>query len=241
MATDDAAHDRPTDESAADARPDRRPPVAVVAIALAVALAIGFVLGDWSARSPAAAHGAVPAADSVDVGFAQDMTVHHGQAVEMSSVALSQAVDPEIRTLAYDVLTTQQSQIGTMQGWLMLWDKSQVSEQPMRWMKKLTTSQTPMSGHAMASDTPARMPGMASTEELATLRRSSGPTLDTLYLQLLLRHHEGGIPMARLALEQAGVDSVRTLARQIVATQSAEAQTLRQMLTQRGAAPLPMS
>ena len=47
-----------------------------------------------------------------------------GKAVEMSSLALVNTADPAIRTLAYDVVTTQQSQIGMMQGWLSIWDST---------------------------------------------------------------------------------------------------------------------
>lgn len=38
----------------------------------------------------------------------------------MSAMTLTNAADPAVRNLAYDVLTTQQSQIGTVQGWLTL-------------------------------------------------------------------------------------------------------------------------
>jgi uncharacterized protein (DUF305 family) len=52
---------------------------------------------------------AAPALESVDVGFAQDMSVHHNQAIEMSAMALDRSTDPAVRALAYDVLTSQQN------------------------------------------------------------------------------------------------------------------------------------
>ena len=63
----------------------------------------------------------MPAADSVDVGFAQDMTVHHQQAVQMASWERDHTTDPELKQLAADIEATQTSQIGRMQGWLELW------------------------------------------------------------------------------------------------------------------------
>ncbi len=226
---------------AAAASPRRRGPVTVVLV-IAATLALGLVSG-FVGRGLVGEESAIPASDSVDVGFAQDMSIHHAQAVEMSSIALSQSGDQGVRTLAYDVLTTQQSQIGTMQGWLRLWDRPPVSDRPsMHWMNWApSTSPMSMPGHSMRGDGSMRMPGMATSEELAALRRTTGSAFDTLYIQLLLRHHEGGLAMARYARDNATVLAVISLAGQIDATQSAESQTLRQLLAERNIAPLPMN
>ena len=56
------------------------------------------------------------------------------------------------------------------------------------------------------------MPGMASTEELSGLRAATGPQLDVLFLQLMLRHHEGGAGMLSYAAEHAELPQVRNLA-----------------------------
>jgi hypothetical protein len=57
-----------------------------------------------------------PAADSVDVGFARDMSIHHEQAVQMAALVYDRTQDEAIRSLAFDILTTQQGQIGMMSG-----------------------------------------------------------------------------------------------------------------------------
>lgn len=62
--------------------------------------------------------------DSVAVGFGQDMTVPHRQAVVMAGIARDRSTDPAVRALAYDIELNQQAQIGRMQGWLSLWDAS---------------------------------------------------------------------------------------------------------------------
>ncbi|MGE3252552.1 DUF305 domain-containing protein, partial [Pseudonocardia sp.] len=59
---------------------------------------------------------ATPEADSVDVGFSQDMSVHHEQAVQMASWVRDHTTDPVVRTLAYDIESTQTAEIGRMQG-----------------------------------------------------------------------------------------------------------------------------
>ncbi|AOD24866.1 DUF305 domain-containing protein [Rhodococcus pyridinivorans] len=212
------------------------------------ALVVGLYLG-IGASGLRGGHPEPPAQDSVEVGFAQDMSVHHSQAVEMSAMALTNATDPAVRTLAYDVLTTQQGQWGTMQGWLAVWDRPlQAAGEPMTWMRATEDSAGTAAGmteHAAMPPGSAiqgpRMPGMATTSELDTLRRTTGPAFDTLYLQLLLRHHQGGLPMARYAAANATEQVVTTLARQIADTQQAESTTMQQLLTAHGAAPLPMN
>ncbi|MGW4369728.1 DUF305 domain-containing protein [Nocardia takedensis] len=233
---------RPEAPTVEEASPARRVGFVALALTLSAGLILGIGIGWRLDRPPRAGH------STVDVGFAQDMSTHHAQAVEMSAVAMARTSDPEIRTLAYDVITTQQSQIGAMQGWLSLWGQSAAAVGPvMSWMAEETSAPAPP-GHDMsamtASDAAAsesRMPGMASAQDLRALRLASGPTSDALYLQLLLRHHEGGLPMARYAAENATEPVVARLAASIEAAQSAEANTLRRLLEQRGVAPLPPS
>ncbi len=217
-------------------------------IGMILTLLVGVLVGIWANGALAGRESAQPSPDSVDVGFSQDMTVHHNQAVEMSAMALTNATDPAVRTLAYDVVTTQQSQVGTMQGWLSLWDRPSLgSGGYMKWMPAHSTPATmdhsmPGMDAATTSDTtPARMPGMATTDELDELRRTTGPAFDVRYLQLLLRHHQGGIPMAQYAADHASVSAVAVLARQIASTQQAESTAIENLLRMKGAQPLPMN
>lgn len=245
--TDPAATFTPA-EMTDDAARRRSASRAAVALGAIIAVLVGVLLGTWAQRWLGGDQPAPPSADSVDVGFAQDMSVHHGQAVEMSAMALANAADPAVRSLAYDVLTTQQSQLGTMQGWLSLWDRPPLgSGEPMAWMPTDSAagsahhSMPGMEGTATTDSSSSRMPGMATTGELADLRRTTGPAFDARYLQLLLRHHQGGIPMAQYAAEGAAVPAVSALAGQMVATQRAESTAIEQLLAAKGAAALPMN
>jgi ABC-type multidrug transport system fused ATPase/permease subunit len=83
------------------------------------------------------------------------------------------------------------------------------------------------------------MPGMATSEELARLRALSGEELDVYFLQLMLRHHQGGLPMAEYAVEHATVPVVATLAQTMVDGQEYEIGLMESMLAERGAEPLP--
>jgi len=212
--------------------------VAGAAVALLLlGAAAGVLIG-----LPGSSNGqATPKADSVDVGFAQDMTVHHEQAVQMATWERDHTTDPRLRQLAFDIESGQSRQIGHMQGWLALWDAAALPSGPhMRWMAANGSGQMNHSGMA-AGSMPGmdRMPGMATDDDLRRLRSSTGAALDTLFLQLMLRHHEGGTGMLAYAAQYASVADVRNLASQMLKAQNTESEYMRQLLAQAGAAPLP--
>jgi uncharacterized protein (DUF305 family) len=80
---------------------------------------------------------------------------------------------------------------------------------------------------------------MATTAELARLKSLSGAELDRYFLQLMIRHHQGGIPMARYAAEHAGTDYVRTAARKMADAQSVDIVNMERLLRALGGTPLP--
>ncbi|WP_067702269.1 DUF305 domain-containing protein [Nocardia jejuensis] len=202
--------------------------IAVVLLGFAAGILVGNPLGQ-SRTEPGA----------VDVGFSQDMSVHHAQAVQMSGVALAGTTDPDVKRLSYDILTTQANQAGRMQGWLQLWDKPLIAPDGyMGWMTDMSSHH--QSGTAAHSGAVQTMPGMATEQELTALRGASGPALDTLFLQLMLRHHQGGLPMIEYAAQRADTDAVRSLADSMVKTQTSEADLMTKMLAARGASPLPL-
>lgn len=199
---------------------------AVIAGGLALLLLlVGGIAGGLYERSTAESYG--PPAGSIDVGFLQDMSVHHRQAVQMAVWERSNTTDPALRQLAFDIESSQTAQVGRMEGWLALWD------QPS----------TPPDGYHMGwMDMPMpAMPGMASEAELAAFRAQTGPAMDVAFLQLMLRHHEGGVMMLSDGAARTQVPAVRTLADSMLRAQSAESRTMTSMLAARGAAPLPMN
>ena len=121
----------------------------------------------------------VPAETDPDVGFLHDMIDHHGQAVEMSNIALTNGSSPEIETFAREILLFQSYEIGLMTSWLddaghAPTDRSDVA---MEWMGM---------GMPLGS-----MPGMASDNDLAALRAATGDEADRLFLELMAEHHSG--------------------------------------------------
>ncbi|MBV8994602.1 MAG: DUF305 domain-containing protein [Pseudonocardiales bacterium] len=175
---------------------------------------------------------------TVDIGFAQDMSVHHRQAVLMAGLARDRSADPAIRLLAFDIETNQLEQIGQMQGWLSLWNAAALpTGRYMTWMTGADSM--PGMAHGGGPAGVPTMPGMASPADLDRLRAASGAQFDMLFLQLMLRHHQGGAPMAQYAAQHAEIPQVRNLAEKMVVSQGAESEYMAQLITQRGAQALP--
>ncbi|MBP2702572.1 DUF305 domain-containing protein [Microbispora sp. RL4-1S] len=202
-----------------------------------IALLVAGALLVFSTRSD------TPGDTSPEAGFARDMAIHHAQAVDMSIIVRDQTKDGPLRTLSYDIITTQGAQLGIFMGWLQAWGLKQASAQPpMAWM----------SGHAHGGAPPTAptapaavasggsyMPGMATEEEMNRLKAATGKQAEILFLQLMIRHHEGGLEMAEGLLKLSDRPEVRDLAQHIVTGQTAEIRMMKEMLTERGAQPLP--
>jgi uncharacterized protein (DUF305 family) len=194
----------------------------------------------FSAGWLAAPRTAMPGDTSVEAGFARDMQTHHDQAVQMALIVREQTDDPDIRSLAYDIATSQAQQSGQMYAWLNLWGLPQASTQPsMTWMLQPTLGTAEGSGHehtaAAGGDmVPGQpMPGMATQADLDRLSTLSGPDAEKLFLQLMIAHHQGGVEMAQAALDRTTNPLVVALANAIVFAQSGEIQYMQELLAAR--------
>ena len=74
------------------------------------------------------------------------------------------------------------------------------------------------------------MHGMATDEEMRRLRDVRGAEAEVLFLQLMIRHHEGGVVMARALEGLSRRDEVLGMARSIDSTQRAEIAEMTEML-----------
>jgi uncharacterized protein (DUF305 family) len=212
----------------------------IIGATLVVVLLIGATVGMLLTRSLTDEPAASPGAGSVEVGFAQDMSVHHLQAVTMANWARDHTTDTQVKQLAFDIESSQTEQVGRMKGWLMLWDQpEQTTGAYMQWMTEPMTHGGQMSMVNTAPANGAPMPGMATDVELSKMRSLTGKALDIDFLQLMLRHHQGGTAMAQYAQDHSSSSVVRSLTRSILASQGAEIDLMKQMLQARGAAPLP--
>ncbi len=148
-----------------------------------------------------------------DVLFAQSMIPHHEQAIEMADMALDPTVGASaaVLDLAGRIKGAQDPEIELMTGWLTAWGM------PMQ----MDTSD----GHDMSS-----MDGMMSAEEMEALAGSTGAEFDRLWLEMMVRHHEGAIAMADDVKADSSNAEVIALADAIIAGQQAEIDEMKALL-----------
>jgi uncharacterized protein (DUF305 family) len=183
-------------------------------------------------------HTAAPVLDATEIGFAQDMTAHHQQAIQMVQ-RLDPGVDPQVSRLAQQIDQSQRVEIGTMLGWLRLANAAPTADRPMAWMAADMAAAHHHSMSTTSTAAPPAMPGMATMAELDRLSAARGRDAEVLFLQLMYRHHQGGIAMARAADQQIASGPVKEQARAMLVAQSQETGLIALMLNQRGAQPLP--
>ena len=70
---------------------------------------------------------------------------------------------------------------------------------------------------------------MASDAEISALEAATGQEADCLFLELMIRHHEGAIPMAEAVLELGSEPRVLAVAQSIKAGQTAEIDAMESM------------
>jgi len=137
----------------------------------------GVVLVLGAGSSDSAAAQARPQHSPVDVLFMQGMIVHHAQALEMAALAPGRAGSEDLRLLATRIDVSQRDEIAMMQQWLTRRGAPVVAAEH----------------HGDAAH--GTMPGMASPEEVRRLAASRGAEFDRLFLELMIRHHEGALVM----------------------------------------------
>ena len=218
MSAPEHAHAPQSDTGAEQHALDRSRGLPAWLVPAGLALAIVGLVGGLLLGKGMAAEGAERVTDPVSLGFVRDMGVHHAQAVRMSEIAHRRSADPKVNYLAFDILSTQQGQIGIMSGWLELWRQTPGGSDPaMAWI-----------GHT------GPMPGMATDDEIAELNALPVPEMEERFLRLMIRHHRGAVPMADAAASRATSPEVATFAGKMSAGQQSEVDLMQSMLRERG-------
>jgi uncharacterized protein (DUF305 family) len=113
----------------------------------------------------------------------QGMIGHHAQALEMTDLVVARSTRDEVKLLAQRIALSQADEIKMMQDWL-----------------ELRGEQIP-DAHAHHG---ATMPGMLTPAEMARLAGANGLEFDRLFLELMIKHHDGALLMVAELLAQPG-------------------------------------
>jgi uncharacterized protein (DUF305 family) len=147
--------------------------------------------------------------NDVDVIFAQMMIPHHEQAVDMSDTVLSKSnINPEVESLAKQIKAAQEPEIDMMNPWLETWGRIQMPED----------------SHHSSSD------GTMTEEQMQELDEANGPDGQRLFLEGMIRHHQGAIKMAQAEIASGKNPDAITLAKNIAESQQAEVDTMTELL-----------
>ena len=190
----------------------------------------GLGAAGHGSQDPAAAPKQQPYVEA-DVQFMAGMIPHHAQAVLIAGWAPSHGARPDLKILCERIVVAQRDEIAMMQGWLR--DRGQK-------VPDATSTRMHMSMNGMEHD--MLMPGMLTDEQLAELDKARGETFDRLFLNAMIRHHQGAITMVEQLFASYGAaqdDVIFRFASDVVADQSTEIERMQKMLaTVGGQAPL---
>lgn len=171
-------------------------------------LAASLLLGACGGPdSPAPAPSSQAGHNAADVTFAQQMIPHHQQALEMAKMVPSRSSDPKVVDLAGRIDRAQDPEIRQMQGWLKTWGAP-------------ATSHSMPGGHEMSGD--HAMTGMMSDADMKSLDAAKGPAFDRSWLDMMIKHHQGAVEMAKTELAQGADAGAKALAQRIIDAQQAE-------------------
>ena len=141
------------------------------------------------------------------------MIVHHAQALVMTDLVPDRSENESMRRLAGRVEVSQRDEIAVME----------------RWLERRREAVSMGDHHG------SLMPGMLTEEELARLAAANGEEFDRLFLELMIRHHEGALVMVADLFSNGGGQEAEIfrLASNVDADQRAEIARMRAMLNSR--------
>ncbi|MFI8388485.1 DUF305 domain-containing protein [Streptomyces sp. NPDC085540] len=155
--------------------------------------------------------------NKADVAFAQGMIPHHRQAIVMSNMAQSHGSSDAVKALAERIKKAQQPEIDAMAGWLRAWGE------------RVPSGMGGMDGMGHGDDD-STLPGMMDAEDFNRIGSARGNAFDTMFLIQMIEHHEGAIDMAETEKQQGLYGPAKTLADDIITSQTAEITQMREML-----------
>ncbi|MBL8158067.1 DUF305 domain-containing protein [bacterium] len=144
---------------------------------------------------------------NIDQHFIVQMIPHHEGAIAMAEIALERSKRPEIISLANGIIEAQEREIAEMKSWYQDW----------------FGSAPPQGG--MGTEHGMHMDGMTGDND--ELRSVSDAQFDREFIDQMIPHHEMAVMMASMLESSTARDEMRTLADNIITSQSREIEMMR--------------
>lgn len=180
-------------------------------------LAVSVALAACGDDDESAGGGATTTAagNGVDRAFVEEMIPHHESAVDMAEIATERGQSDFVRSLADDIIRTQNAEISTMRTIASELDSAGVEPQAGA-----------MGEHGGGMDT-----------DVSSLRTAD--PFEQAFIDMMVPHHQSAIEMARVVLDQGESAEVKQLAEQIIAAQAREIRAMNEHRTEEFGAPSP--
>ncbi len=136
-----------------------------------------------------------------DVRFMQMMIPHHAQALDMTALVRRHAVTRGVQQMALRMEISQRDEIDLMSTWLR--ERGQEVEPDMQAMMGMPGMR--MVGGVMLMD------GMLTPAEMDELANARGEEFDRLFLEGMIRHHQGAIDMVDRLFATSGAAQESTV------------------------------
>ena len=124
---------------------------------------------------------------AADKTFVQNMIPHHELGMKLIDDAVIHAADVRLRRLVFEMGNYHHDEMITLSRWQSDWHVSIA----------------------------AQFPGHLTNTELESLKSVSGSSYDKVWLELMIKHHEGAVAIAESAIQFGQVQAVRKLAENI--------------------------
>ena len=149
----------------------------------------------------------------------QGMIGHHAQALDMVALLETRTKNAGMKLLAQRIKVSQQDEIRFMQRWLE------------------SRGETVPGEHAHHAHDFKLMPGMLSPADMAKLAAAEGPAFDRLFLEFMIKHHDGALVMVNELFKQDGAGQeaeVNAFTSDVTADQQMEIDRMIGMLREMG-------
>ena len=160
----------------------------------------------------------LPPHTEADLRFMRGMIPHHSQALEMTALLRDRTSNPRLRRLALRIDISQKDEIALMRRWLRDRAEEVLGEGAHE-------GHGGMGGHLM--------PGMLTPEEMAQLAEARDAEFDRLFLEFMIRHHDGALVMVGELFASPGAgqgSAIYHFASEVEADQEMEIRRMRALL-----------
>lgn len=148
---------------------------------------------------------------NIDKHFIEEMIPHHKGAIEMAELAQKQATNPEIKTLADNIIKSQSEEITQMENWYRNWYDDEV---PVEDDKHMGMGRGMVRGGMMGDTT--------DTESL-----KNAENFDKAFIEEMIPHHQMAVMMANMLAQGTKREEMKTLAQNIIEAQTREINDMR--------------